>query len=315
MNFAFLMDPIDGIQPQKDTSFAFMEGAMRRGHRVFYAEKDAFSLRRGQLRVRTRRVEPDRTLQPPFVEHQATTLEGEEIDAVFIRTDPPFDQQYLYHTWLFDHLPARVPVINRPSGVRTVNEKIWAMRFTDLQPDTLLTQSYAEVSEFLATHGHTILKPTDGFGGMGVFHVRAGDTNARVIFETLSNHGGSPVIVQQYVPAAECGDKRILLLNGKPLGAVLRVHGDDDHRNNFFAGGQAKPAEITQRDDEIIATLAPHLLDLGLHFVGIDVIGDYLIEVNVTSPTCLQEMNAIYGRQLEDDVIAYVEKLCEEAGQ
>ena len=158
-----------------------------------------------------------------------------------------------------------------------------------------------------------IVKPTNGFGGTGVFRVRHGDTNAGVIFETLSDHCAKELIVQAYVPAAEVGDKRIILLNGELLGAVLRVHGEDDHRNNFFAGGRPEPTVITDADRRIIETLSPHLKRLGLHFVGIDVIGDYLIEVNVTSPTCLQEINAIDGAHHERTVIEYVETLVHDA--
>ena len=311
MNIVFLMDQMFTIKKEKDTSFAFMEGAAKRGHAVFYLNRDGLSLHHGELHARVLRVQPDRAASPPFQIFEGTVLSGSQIDAVFIRTDPPFNQEYLLHTWLLEHLPKTTPVINRPSGIRTVNEKIWAMQFTDLQPTGLLTQHYDDAAQFLAEHGRAIMKPTDGFGGMGVFDVRQDDSNARVIFETLSNHGSNHVIIQQHVPEAATGDKRILLLGGEPLGAVLRVHGQEDHRNNFFAGGRPQPTEITERDLQIIGVLRPYLRELGLYFVGIDVIGNFLIEVNVTSPTCLQEMNAIYGRTLEDEVIRYIEDLAE----
>jgi glutathione synthase len=193
--------------------------------------------------------------------------------------------------------------------LRTVNEKLWATQFVDLVPRTLVTSKLALYKQFVAEHDRAIVKPTDAKGGEGVFIVRRGDSNANVIFETLSHNKTREVIVQQYIPEAERGDKRILLLGGEYLTACMRIHGADDHRNNFFAGGKPAPAELTERDQQIIDALAPHMVALGLHFVGIDVIGDYLIEVNVTSPTCVQECNRLYERQHEDDVIAYIEKL------
>ena len=162
---------------------------------------------------------------------------------------------------------------------------------------------------FIQTKKDVIVKPINGFGGQSVFHLQPNGPNRNVILETLTNRWQREIIVQAYVPEAKNGDKRILLLNGEPLGAVLRLHGQDDHRNNFFAGGKPQPCEITSRDREIIHTLKPHLQALKLYFVGIDVIGDYLIEVNVTSPTCLQEINTLYNKSLEFQVIEFAERL------
>jgi glutathione synthase len=254
-------------------------------------------------------VIPQVNPEAPFSIVQSLRLPQNDVDAVFIRTDPPFDAEYLMNTWLLDLLPTSIPVINRPAGIRNVNEKLWTTQFTDLVPSTLVTRSRNHFKDFLARHGEVIVKPTDGFGGTGIFRVRHGDTNASVIFETMSQHGALELIIQDYVPAAEVGDKRIILLDGEPLGAILRVHGDDDHRNNFFAGGRPEATTITENDQRIIDTLAPHLKRLGLHFVGIDVIGDYLIEVNVTSPTCLQEINAVDGGHHERTVIERIEKM------
>jgi glutathione synthase len=157
-----------------------------------------------------------------------------------------------------------------------------------------------------------IAKPTDGFGGQSIFHIKANGPNMNVILETLTNNWTNDIIVQKYIPEAQHGDKRILLLNGNPLGAVLRLHADNDHRNNFFSGGKPHAAEITKRDQEIIDHIKPELKKLGLYFVGIDIIGDYLIEINVTSPTCLQEMNRLYHDHLEDRVIDFSEKLVDQ---
>lgn len=309
MNFVFVMDPLESVDACKDTSFIFMVGAVRRGHRVFYVPCGGISLDGARVLFEATAVTPAPGSRPPFDRGEPVSLGDEKVDAVFIRTDPPFNERYLMDTWLLDRLPAAMPVINAPRGLRTVNEKLWATQFTDLIPPTRVTGRREHFRAFLAEHGQIVAKPVQGHGGMGVFFIKAGDSNATVIFEMLTDHGRRPAILQPFVEAARIGDKRILLLDGQPLGAVLRVHDEADHRNNFFAGGKPVAAEITPRDRQIIQTLRPHLAELGLHFVGIDVIGDYLIEVNVTSPTCLQEMNRLYGRQLEEKVIEHVERL------
>jgi glutathione synthase len=215
------------------------------------------------------------------------------------------------NTWLLDRLPSHIPVMNAASGIRAVNEKVWVSQFTSLVPRTLISRDRSEMMRFIAREKNVIAKPTDAFGGQMVFLVKKGDSNINVILEALTQRGTKEIILQQYIPAAAKGDKRILLLNGEPLGAVLRVHAAGEHRNNFFAGGKPVAAKITARDKEIIAALKPHLIRMGLYFVGIDVIGDYLIEVNVTSPTCLQEINRLYKKRLEDKVIDFVEGLIE----
>lgn len=311
MKFLFLMDPLETVVMIKDTSFIFMLGAYRRDHDVYYLPKDGITKVDGKLRFAVQKVAPQQVESSPFIVEDQLTLTEDDIDAVFIRTDPPFDYDYLMKTWLLDSIKSRVFVINNPTGIRTVNEKIWATQFTDLIPPTCVTRSQKEYLAFLDEHTHIVGKPTDGFGGQSVFQVKTGDPNTNVIFETLTNHGKRDVILQKFVPEAKDGDKRILLLNGEILGAVLRVHGGDDPRNNFYAGGKPVATEITDRDRQIVEVLRPKLLALGLYFVGIDVISDYLIEVNVTSPTCVQEANRLLDKNLEDNVIAFVEKQVE----
>ena len=298
MNFLFLMDPLSTVKIEKDTSFIFMTGADRRGHKLWYLPNDGLHLGTRGLSFDATPVVPRMDAARPFECGDPTRLGQDEIDAVFVRTDPPFDARYLMNTWLLDHLPPSVLVLNSPVGLRTVNEKVWALRFHDLVPESLVTSDISRFKEFLATHDKVVVKPTDGFGGQGVFIVERGDTNDGVIFETLSDHGRRAVVVQVYIPQSAVGDKRILLLDGEPLGAVLRVHGDADHRNNFFAGGKPVATEITERDREIIRTLKPELCRLGLMFVGIDVIGDWLTELNVTSPTGIQEISRFDGNDL-----------------
>jgi glutathione synthase len=310
MKLLFLMNPLEQVKPEKDTSFAFMLGAQRRGHSVYYLPQGGISLRDEQVLFDVVPVEARcKPEEPPFRRHAPVRLGLELVDAVFIRTDPPFDERYLIDTWLLDRAAGRCPMINEPGGLRSANEKLWATRFAGLVPPTLVSARRDLFDAFLEEHGEIVAKPTNAFGGAGVFRLRRGDSNTGVIWETLTRFGRAELVAQRFLPEAEHGDKRILLLDGEPLGAVLRVHSPADHRNNFFAGGSAQTTEVTREDRAIIEALRPELRRLGLHFVGIDVIGGKLIEVNVTSPTCLQEINALRGEHLEELVIEYVEQL------
>ena len=303
----FLMDPLERVHRHKDTTYVFMIEADRRGHEVYYLPLAGLSLEEGRLWFSVERVRPTPEGPAPAERLGVERLSAEEADVLFIRTDPPFDANYLTHTWLLDHAPRGLLVVNDPAGIRTVNEKIWALQFREWVPPSLVTRSVQEAEAFLVRHGKVVAKPTDGFGGKGIFVLERGGSNVRVAFETLTGDGQTYMLVQAYVAEASVGDKRILLLDGEPLGALLRVHGEDDHRNNFFAGGRPEAAAITDGDMRIIEALRPHLRALGLFFVGIDIIGDRLIEVNVTSPTCMQEMNRLYGGQLERSVLDAIE--------
>jgi len=309
MNYVFLMDPLHSVIVEKDTSLALMVGAHRRGHKIYFLPDGGIVHKEGKLQFHALEVTPQYDKHQPFIDHGAALLSQDDVHVVFIRTDPPFNEKYLHNTWLLDLLPKHIPVINAPGGIRTANEKIWASRFTSIVPKTLIGSNKSEMLAFLEEEKDIIAKPTDSYGGQSVFHIKIGGHNTNVILETLTQNWQRDVILQKYIPAAQEGDKRILLLDGEPLGAVLRRHSEDDHRNNFFAGGKPLAADINARDQEIIDLLKPELQKLGLYFVGIDIIGDYLIEVNVTSPTCLQEMNRLYDEQLEDKVIDFSEKL------
>ena len=310
MKFLFLMDPPVTVNIQKDTSFAFMEGAIARGHETYYVPKGGITLSQGTVQFRATLATPQRVAEQPLILGEETILRDEEVDVLFIRPDPPFNAEYLMNTWLLDQARDKgVVVINDPSGVRTVNEKIWATQFTQIIPKTVVTRHKADFNDFLESEREVIVKPTDGHGGAGVFRIRQDDLNRNVTFETLTKNEQFEVIVQQYLPDASVGDKRILLLNGELLGAVLRVHSADDHRNNFFAGGLPEATTVTDKEMQIIETLAPHLRRLGLYFVGIDIIGERLVEVNVTSPTGIQEASHFAGSRLDDQVIAFAEGL------
>lgn len=314
MNIVFLMDPLEGVIPAKDTSFALMLGAQTRGHTVFFLPNGGITLRESGITLHVEEIVAQDNAPDPFVRKGARTLGESEVDIVLVRNDPPFDEQYLLNTWLLDRLPSRVVVLNRPAGIRSANEKLWATQFAELIPRTVVSRQMNDFRVFIDDVQDVVAKPTDGFGGQSVFRLRRGDTNVDVTLETLSANGTREIVVQEYVPAAHDGDKRILLLNGEILGAVLRVHSETDHRNNFFSGGQPHPTTLTDRDREICDAVAPALREQGLYFVGLDVIGDKLIEINVTSPTCLREMDQLYGESLGEKVIEFAESLCGKKG-
>lgn len=309
MKFIFLMDPLETVDFDKDTTFSMMLGAHRRGHEVYHLPEDGISLIEGKLHFHVTKVIPQNIAHMPFKEEHAARLSQDEIHALFIRPDPPLDDKYIMNTWLLEYLPERVAVINNPAGIRAVNEKVWTNHFKNITPPTIVSANQKDLISFVDKYKDIIAKPTNAFGGQGVFHLKKGDTNVKVVLETLTDGYNRAIVVQKYVPESQKGDKRILLLDGKILGAILRVHEDGEHRNNLFAGGEARPTAITDNDKKIASILKPHLRKLGLHLVGIDILGDFLIEVNVTSPTCLQEMNRFYNVELEEKIIDFVEKL------
>ena len=301
------MDRVDTINPQKDTTLMLMKEAFDRGHEVFVVGKQGVSRLGKDLHFHGCSVSIDLSKSSPISLGQPKQVSGNDVDCVFVRWDPPFDTDYYYNTLLLEFLPERVFVVNSPQGLRELHEKVWVTQFTDLTPRTLLSSNQAMLETFINDHQKVIAKPLHQYGGQSIFICEKGHANTPVIVETLSQNYTTPIILQAYISAASDGDKRILLLNGDPLGAVLRVHPENDHRNNFFAGGTAQKAGITANDLSIIDVLKPHLQHLGLYFVGIDIIGDKLIEVNVTSPTCLQEINRLNEVQLEKQIMDFVE--------
>jgi glutathione synthase len=231
-------------------------------------------------------------------------------DAVFMRKDPPFDMAFFFATHLLSLIdPAHTLVINDPRGLRDANEKLYALNFPDVIPPSLVTSNMPRLKRFLAElGGEMIVKPLDGAGGAGVFHLHQGDRNLNAILEAATDYGRRPIMAQRYLPEIRQGDKRVIVLDGKPLGAVLRVPRDDETRGNIHVGGSTVKTPVTDRDRAICARLAPRLHADGLSFVGLDVIGDWLTEVNVTSPTGIQEINALDGVVLEAQVIDFVEQ-------
>ncbi len=296
MRHLFVMDPIERVQIHLDSTFALMMEAQRRGHEVLYAQVDDLYYRAGHSWALARPA----TLRAVQGEHAALGLPAEvglhDVDVVWMRKDPPFHMGYIFNTYLLDQAVADgTLVVNAPAGLRAFNEKAWAMRFPELIPTSLITESQARIRALVEELGAIVVKPLDGNGGEGVFVVRADDPNIGVILETSTRHGARKILAQRYLPEAKQGDKRILLVDGVAVGACLRVPTGVDHRGNLHVGAKVVPSALTARDQEICDTIGPHLEAAGQVFVGIDVIGGWLTEVNVTSPTCIHEINAFDG--------------------
>ncbi len=300
MKHLFVMDPVETIRIDKDSTFALMYEAQRRGHGVAIALVEDLYLQRGESFAIVRDAELQRIqgqharLAPP----REASLDS--FDIVWMRKDPPFHMGYIFNTYILDVAEARgVTVVNAPAGLRHMNEKAWAMRFPELVPESLITQNIARLRAFAENHGKVVVKPLDGNGGEGVFVLRSDDPNIGVILETATRHGSIKVLSQVYVPEIVQGDKRIILVDGVPVGAILRVPQGVDHRGNIHVGARVVRAQLTDRDRAICAVIGPWLAAAGQVFVGIDVIGDKLTEVNVTSPTGIHEINAFEGISVE----------------
>lgn len=290
---AILMDPITGIKPAKDTTFAMLLAAQARGHqcRVFGLPDLFFRDGRSWGRLRTIVVRDD--VEDYFTLGETEERPLDEMDVVLMRKDPPVGLEYLTACYLLEH--AGTWVINDPVSLRNANEKLYALHFPEFMPRTLVSRHIPQLREFLAEEGEVVVKPLYGRGGEGVFYLHTGDRNVGSILETVTGTGRHYVMAQRYIPAVRDGDKRILMVDGEPIaGALLRVPAADDFRGNMVAGASAQPAELTPRDREICARVGPRLRQDGLVFVGLDVIGGHLTEINVTSPTGVQEIDRFF---------------------
>ncbi|HEV8722936.1 MAG TPA: glutathione synthase [Candidatus Binatia bacterium] len=309
LKIGVVMDPVDKIDIDKDTSFVLMLEAQRRGHEIYFMELDDLFIRGGTPDGRYRRLELARAT-PHYRLGESRTGSLEEFDSVWMRKDPPFDLKYFFATHLLSLVDqSKCFVMNDPKGLREANEKLYALRFPEQIPQTLVTSDMARLRAFMSElGGEMIIKPLDGCGGSGVFYLNEQDRNTNSILEAATATGRRLVMGQRYLPEIRQGDKRIIVLNGEPLGAVLRVPLESETRGNIHVGGQCVKTEVTERDREICAALAPLLRADGLYFVGLDVIGSYLTEVNVTSPTGIQEVNALNHVCLERNVVDFVEQ-------
>lgn len=308
-HYVFIMDPVGTVIVDEDTSFAMMLEAQERGHRVDHCAPEDLYLSGGRLRAKTRQATMSRTGPAPVILADSEDVSLHNVQAVFIRKDPPFDSNYLYCTLLLEHIVAETLVINRPSGLRGANEKLYACRFPELMPATLVSNDKVRIKNFVEEiGGRAVIKPLDGAGGDGVMALTRGDLNENAIIEATTRNSSRLAMVQAFLPAVHEGDKRILLLDGEPLGAILRVPQKGDVRSNIHVGGSVIAAAITEADKHIISTLAPSLRRDGLYFVGLDVIGGRLTEVNVTSPTGIQQMTQLDGQNYSARVVDWTEE-------
>ena len=310
LTLAFVMDPVEAEPMKGSTTIVLMREAQARGHRVLYVDPADLVVDRGRVRAQAVPIELDLGSDQPVRRGEARVWDfDEEIDVCFQRKDPPVDRDFIVATQILD-VCRRTIVLNRPTSVIAFNEKLLAVQFADLMPATLVTRRIADLRAFMVEQGgQMIVKPLDGKGGEGIFHVVEHDRNLSSILEQSTAFGRRAVMAQQYLPAVRQGDKRILLLEGEPIGAVLRVPADAESRANLHVGGVAARAPLDEADRRTVARVGPFLKEHGLFFVGIDVIGGFLTEVNVTSPTGVQEINALEGAKLEALVIDRVEAL------
>ncbi len=309
LRIGVVMDPIEKINIDKDTTFVLMLEAQQRDHEIYYMELDDLFIRGGTPRGRYRRLRVA-CATPHHDLGDYITGALEDFDALLMRKDPPFDMKFFFATHLLSLVDERKCfVMNNPKGLREANEKLYALRFPEQIPQTLVASDMERLRAFMTElGGEMIVKPLDGCGGSGVFYLNQADRNTNAILEAATDNGRRLIMGQRYLPEIRQGDKRIIMLNGKPLGAVLRVPLETETRGNIHVGGQCVKTEVTAKDREICAALAPLLVADGLYLVGLDVIGGFLTEVNVTSPTGIQEINALDGVRLETQVIDFVER-------
>ena len=293
LRIGIVMDPIGSITPYKDSSLAMLLEASRRGAEIHYFEQKDLRLLSGKALGQSTllQVRDDNNDWYTTGERQEVALG--ELDAILMRKDPPFDMEYVYTTYILDRAQLDgALIVNDPLALRNMNEKAYTAWFPEITPTTLITRSMDEMKAFLNDHDHVVAKPLDGMGGRSIFVIRKGDKNANVVFETLTDYGSRFAMAQVYVPEIKDGDKRILLIEGEPVPyALARIPSDEDNRGNMVAGAAAVGQEMSQRDHEICQRVGPVLRDAGVIFAGIDVIGDYLTEVNVTSPTGIRELD------------------------
>lgn len=304
-----VMDPISEITVKKDSSLAMLLAAQARGWSLSYMEPKDLYLRDGNCHARMRPLVVRDHPRDWFDLGDAETKPLSELQVVLMRKDPPFDMEYIYATYLLERAEqSGVLVVNKPQSLRDANEKMYTAWFPQCCPPTLVTREKSRLYEFLKVEKEIIVKPLDGMGGASIFRVHDGEANTNVIFETMTAHESRFMMAQRFLPAIREGDKRVLLINGEPIPyALARVPAEGDARGNLAAGAKGVGVELGERERWIAAQVGPVVRDKGLMFVGLDVIGDYLTEINVTSPTCIRELDAIYGLNIGAQLMDAIE--------
>ena len=312
MNFAFITDPLDKLKPYKDSSVAMMREAARRGHEIWGIQREQLAWEGGSVSALAVRIVPQADNAAWYTAHETQTWALQDFDGVMMRQDPPFDMEYVTATWLLERAVASgARIFNDPRAIRDHSEKVSIAEFPQYTAETQIARDAAVINAFIEKHGDVVLKPLDGMGGSSIFRVRGDDPNRNVIIEVLTENGAKTIMAQRFLPAITDGDKRILIIDGKPVPySLARIPMAGETRGNLAAGGTPEARPLTERDREIAEGLGPVLAARGLLLVGIDVIGDSLTEINVTSPTCFVEITEQSGFDVAAMFVDALEQRC-----
>jgi len=310
IKLGIVMDPISQVNVKKDSSMAMMFEAQKRGYEIYYMEMKDLYLDQGQCRATSQRVKVFDDAEHWYELDEAKDIAVSELDAVLMRKDPPFDTEFIYATYMLERAEVEgTLIVNKPQSLRDCNEKLFTAWFADLTPRTLVTRNNEKIREFHQKEKDIIIKPLDGMGGSSIFRIKENDANVGVILETLTAHGSQYAMVQEYMPEIKDGDKRILIVNGEPMPYCLaRIPAQGETRGNLAAGGRGEARPLSPSDQLIAETIAPELKKRGLYFVGLDVIGDKVTEINVTSPTCIREIEAAYPINISGKLMDAIEE-------
>jgi glutathione synthase len=313
-SLGIVMDPIQSIKIHKDSSFAMLLEAQARGWELHYMLMNDLRLDNGNVLARTRRLTVQDNSEDWFKFHQSTELNLNQLDVILMRKDPPFDMEYIYATYLLELVSEQgVLVVNQPDSLRDCNEKLFTAWFPQCCAPTLVSRNHDDFISFIEAHKAIVVKPLDGMGGKSIFTIRENDTNRNVILETMTQNEQRFAMAQKFIPEISQGDKRILLIDGNPVPyALARIPTGEDSRGNLAAGARAEGVALSERDHWICQQVGPTLRDRGLVFVGLDVIGEWLTEINVTSPTCIRELDAIYDLNISAELFEVIEKKIQE---
>ncbi len=311
-----VMDPIESIKPAKDSTLAILIAAQARGWELFYAEQKDLYVRDGVAWARLAPLQVFEDLRTWFTRGEAVAAKLGEYDAILMRKDPPFDMEYIYSTYLLERAEEQgARVFNRPQGLRDMNEKVYTAWFPECCAPTLITRDMTDMSAFLREHGKAVCKPLDGMGGRSIFVLEEGDKNRNVVFETLTDYGRRYAIVQRYLPEiVTAGDCRVILVDGEPVPfALQRMPAPEDNRGNLAAGARAETRPLNDRDRWLCSIIGPKLKAAGMIFVGLDVIGDFVTEINVTSPTGIRELNKKHAVDIGGMLVTAIQRTLDAA--
>ncbi|MDG1751190.1 MAG: glutathione synthase [Thalassotalea sp.] len=310
IKLGIVMDPISQVKVKKDSSMAMMLEAQKRGYEIHYMEMQDLYLYQGQCRATTQKIKVFDDPEHWYELEEAQDIAVESLDAVLMRKDPPFDTEYIYATYMLERAEvAGTLIVNKPQSLRDCNEKLFTAWFPELTAKTLVTRKSEQIRAFHQEEKDVIIKPLDGMGGSSIFRINEKDPNVGVIIETLTNHGQQYAMVQEFMPEIKDGDKRILIVNGEPMPYCLaRIPAQGETRGNLAAGGTGRAQPLSASDKMIAETIAPELKKRGLYFVGLDVIGNKVTEINVTSPTCIREIEAAYPINISGKLMDAIEQ-------